>query len=394
MNDTAPEPRLGWVSSPDGRGTLDIIWSCLVTVFLCVWSVLCLNLPAKDDTYWQHVWRKFRWALVSVFGPEFLLVFAIGQWCSARRSVKAFRGINIDHHRWSMAHAFFADMGGFVLQPRESSPFPINAKQVFYLVEKGYVHLPDNSKAQIEDRSTTDGFARAITLGQTGWFLLQCLGRAIQRLPTTTLELATVAFVFCSIATYYFWYEKPQDVSTPIVLNLEAYSTADILRRAGLAAAVPYKQTPLDFVDDLRPSWSLTVMPHLGFRPGPKERPFQRLPNDRLPALPLQMQIALCLLTLVYASAHLIGWNFSFASYEEQILWRISCVIHVTTTAAFWIVDQAERRTKKYWIAPPGWRRSSVLIPQRILVMASGKSTSFSSTLFLSGGRIPPGLHG
>jgi hypothetical protein len=95
-------------------------------------------------------------------------------------------------------------------------------------------------------------------------------------------------------------------------------------------------------------------MPHLEFRSGPKECPFQRLPNDRLPTQPLQMQTVLCFSTLVYASTHLIGWNFSFASYTEQILWRVSCVIHVATTVAFWIFDEVERWSKKYWIAPAG----------------------------------------
>ena len=35
-----------------------------------------------------------------------------------------------------MSHAFFADMGVFVLSANEDARFPINAKQLHYLVTK------------------------------------------------------------------------------------------------------------------------------------------------------------------------------------------------------------------------------------------------------------------
>ena len=39
--------RQGWTSSPNGRGTVDIIWQCSSTIFLCCWTVLCLNVPSS-----------------------------------------------------------------------------------------------------------------------------------------------------------------------------------------------------------------------------------------------------------------------------------------------------------------------------------------------------------
>ena len=39
----------GWASQPNNRGTLDILWSCLFTVFLCTWVMLFLNLPRLQE---------------------------------------------------------------------------------------------------------------------------------------------------------------------------------------------------------------------------------------------------------------------------------------------------------------------------------------------------------
>ena len=41
-------PLQGWTSSPNGRGTIDIIEACFITIGLCAWTMLCLNVPPLD----------------------------------------------------------------------------------------------------------------------------------------------------------------------------------------------------------------------------------------------------------------------------------------------------------------------------------------------------------
>jgi hypothetical protein len=206
--------------------------------------------------------------LLAIIGPEFVLSFAIGQWASARRSKKEF-----DKPEWTMRHAFFADMGGFVLQPRESAPFSINAKQLHWLVTNGYMPIPAIQDSDISDKSKADGFAKIVTIFQVSWFLLQILGRAVQKLAITTLELSAIAIVVCTLATFFCWLKKPLDVAVPIIINISA-SSSEILLRAGDSAAKPYLQTPLDFVDNQGPSWSTDVMLKINIRTGPPLGPW------------------------------------------------------------------------------------------------------------------------
>lgn len=51
-------------------------------------------------------------------------------------------------------------MGGFLLEGPGSEPFPIDAEQLFQLVEAGYVPFPDLEVEDIKDKSKSDSMAR------------------------------------------------------------------------------------------------------------------------------------------------------------------------------------------------------------------------------------------
>jgi hypothetical protein len=78
----------GWVSQTNGRGTLDIIWTCILTISLCCWTSVYVNVPAITDTRWDRFRDKFNLFGVGMLGPEILFMLAIGQLESTRRSVK------------------------------------------------------------------------------------------------------------------------------------------------------------------------------------------------------------------------------------------------------------------------------------------------------------------
>ena len=353
---------IGWVPGPDGRGTIDIIWGCLLTIFLCTWTAVCLNLPHPNDSKQQILLRRMKWMAWGILGPELLLSVAIGQFASARRSVRRFR--RLGYSQWTLRHAFFADMGGIFLQPKDSTPFLVNSRQLAYLIERGYTDFPEISAADIWDKSKADTMTRVLALAQTAWLIVQLCGRASQGLPITSLELSTAAIVFCTFGTFLCWLQKPSDVQRGITISIPV-TTTQILIDAGTAAAEPYKHTPLDFVAKQHFTCGYDVMRFFNMRCDDSERPLRRFPNDRFPDIRTFEKLALFSWTLSYAAVHLVGWNFEFPTQSELLLWRISSLIVTFTTLLWWTLETIAARQRfgrwdKYLI----WfkfRRKSIL---------------------------------
>ena len=64
---------------------------------------------------------------MAIVGPEFFLGFAAGQRENAYNSVAAIKKLGLNE---SMQHAFFAEMGGFIVLFVESKAFPVNSKHI------------------------------------------------------------------------------------------------------------------------------------------------------------------------------------------------------------------------------------------------------------------------
>ena len=332
---------VGWVNGPNGRGTMDIIWGSLLTIFLCTWTAICLNVPHPKDTSLNIFLRRTKWMFWGIIGPEIVLSVAIGQYASARRSVKRFKKLGCP--QWTIRHAFFADMGGILLEPRNSTPFLVNSRQLAYLVQQGYTQCPSISETEIWDKSKADTMTRVLTLAQSTWLAIQLCCRAAQHLPTTTLELSAGAVVLCTFGTFVCWLQKPSDVQAGISLPLES-TTEQILLNAGDEAKAPYVHTPLDFVAKQYFTCSYDVMGFFNMRCDSRERPLRKFANDRFPDISTFEKFALFCMTLAYAAFHLIGWNFWFPTKVEQTLWRISSLLVTATTFFWWVFETIAAR--------------------------------------------------
>ena len=349
--DTSPnlinDPPLlqGWTPSPNGRGSIDILWACGFTLFLCSWSVLCLNVPATCDGWWRIIRRKCYWTFLGILGPEFVVQSALGQWTSACHSVWQFKLLG--HPEWTMTHAFFADMGGFILHTKDWIPFPLDARQVHYLVAEGYIPYSSVaiSKQEIVDKNKNDAIVRIITIGQTLWFVLNVITRGSQHLAITTLELTTIASVICTLSTYFCWAHKPSDIQTGIVLATDV-TIAEILNKAGDRAREPYSLTPLDFVGRRDWSWTIywsywiNILKKIHMTGPPKPRPLDRMPNDNFPAMSPTSMFCLFLLQTAYAGVQIVAWNFDFPTNTERLMWRISTLIIIGAVMICWIADR------------------------------------------------------
>ena len=216
---------VGYVPDPNGRGTPTLILSCLLTLVLCVWSALHLNVPQKGEKVLTALLLYVRWITTGVFAPELVAFTAWRQWCSARLLSKKIaclvsesqteKGYNHSwkvaassvqrQHKWTLTHSFYASTGGFAFEiddadssndflPKDCSRrLTLTARGAAILADRG--PLPDIPEADILDKSKTNSLAKSMVIVQALWMLLQVLGRLIAGLPVTLLEVNTVAHV-------------------------------------------------------------------------------------------------------------------------------------------------------------------------------------------------------
>ncbi|RYC58988.1 hypothetical protein CHU98_g7219 [Xylaria longipes] len=372
-----------YVSGPQVRSTLTILWSSLGTIILCTWTILHLSVPAPQGNISNRgwcaflygglgkIWRKLKWMLVALFMPEFLVGKSLGEFVSAWNS--SLNTTMKDHAqrsgiKWTMTHAYFANMGGYVLHEGDNNvprnpppncrccsnnpgisdvlnaserwsiklgvtkerildndlsfrlPIAINAAQLCRLMDGDLIiDLPRLSKEDIEDKSKGDVLVKLWTLLQIVWLIVELIVRKVSGLSSSQLEITALSFSVCASITYLLLLPKPKDVMIPerILTN-----------------------RPLNN-EDKRAILSLQEFPYFGnalFLAG-KSKPQETVPNDvyntqlvlwRYKSLRIwEMAVedmGFMLGAIVFGAVHVLAWNFEFPSPVEQTLWRVTSV--------------------------------------------------------------------
>lgn len=135
-NCTFPGDEAGIVATPDMRGTIDIVWSCLAVVLLCTWVVLHENVPAEGNTHSDR--RRDRLFLEAYLIAQKTCSFAWVLFAPELFTVKAMMGSYFARHvrdimketvkesevDWTTRHAFLANMGGFAIEFGEDARVP------------------------------------------------------------------------------------------------------------------------------------------------------------------------------------------------------------------------------------------------------------------------------
>ena len=73
-----------WAAAPVTRGTFGLLVSCVLTLVLCLWTSLHLNVPKQNETSMARAGRKLMWTLLALFAPELVVYAAWTQWVSAK----------------------------------------------------------------------------------------------------------------------------------------------------------------------------------------------------------------------------------------------------------------------------------------------------------------------
>ncbi|KFX92859.1 hypothetical protein V497_08823 [Pseudogymnoascus sp. VKM F-4516 (FW-969)] len=309
MSDTL----VGWTSSPNSRGTLDIIWSCVFVVFLSTWTTLHINVPpVKKSPLWR-LKSKALLMCVGLLAPELVATIAFTELRTALTVQSHMK--ELGYKDWSLAQSFFVAMGGYMLR-FNGDHIPISGENFIKWQRSGairvlgstetmeairigsqstVVELPWVSKEDITARGKADVLLKGIACAQIGWLLVQYIARRAQSLATSSLEALTVAYVICALFSYAAWWKKPYDLESP----------------TSTAVSREHEVTPL--LKDIPLSIPMLDDPNLP------------LLHDILWTYVLPCTAAV----LSFSVLHFLAWDDYFGSRTEEWFWKASSILFV-----------------------------------------------------------------
>lgn len=340
-----PPSGVNFVYSPDFRGTLDILWSSLFTIFTCTWTLQHPNVPEqrhgyrhdcngisqisrwKENVAWRlgHFLRAANAFILTILAPEIIIGVAYNVRLQAREDHPIFlRLADQDRVRWSLTHTYYANMGGFVIMKEEGGEHVseynlhhLSGRDLIKLREMNrVVRLPDITEEELIDRAKDDPFMRTISVAQILWSIIQIFIRAARKLTICPLELAVLAFAACAVIIYGLYWDKPKSIgaSTTISLQHQDYHTW---------AAYELGQDGDDTIINL-------VLP-VGKSPfgAPIHVADGRASSDSK-KFAIPTAAAMLAAMVLFGAIHIGAWNFAFPSTFELYMWRCASIYSVT----------------------------------------------------------------
>ena len=185
---------------------------------------------------------------------------------------------------------------------------PLTYKDVISMLQNKTLSLP--TQQELQNQSKSDGFAKTLVLLQTLWFVTQCIARRVENLPTTELEIVTLAYTAIYVGIFIAWWDKPRNVDCPIRVFQGPVGTDD----AGEITWAQYMSNVIaggqDFAVDLHRSKKVPMF-------------YSGKPKDN----ELLITDLITLATgVVFGAIHCVAWSFPFLSHTEAFLWRLSSV--------------------------------------------------------------------
>ncbi|KAF8223883.1 hypothetical protein L208DRAFT_1314768 [Tricholoma matsutake] len=257
-----------FVPEPTTRGTVGILWSCILTLAICFWG--SLHPDVDNSTLRGRTWELIRAALA----PEFYTSSAVYRYIEAKADLPVLQAV---FPRWTLTHSFYINMGGFRLDEGNANPIPVAGSEHLINCANTWEIEGIPSEEFIMDKSKASPYAKSIAFLQVLWFVLQTITRIAQRLPLSILELSIVPYALMTLIAMVCHISMPADVQIPTLI------------RSGSLRTVPGAHNP-------------------------PARPKMRLP----------LYLAFC---IFFSGWHCLGWNFYFPTTVECWVWRTSAVL-------------------------------------------------------------------
>ncbi|KAF3001605.1 hypothetical protein E8E14_006062 [Neopestalotiopsis sp. 37M] len=323
----------------------------------------------ESEAGWRKIWcipvfpekpllrkwgRKLFFMALIAIAPEVVVALAARQHLEARNDLRDVKLCSENMRKYTMAHAMFAQMGGFVvhyhddpttqeaetdhaqtpvvkeaidtrsealrkaMQNGDGKPSraqSLSLSQVEFQAKLEEYGIAFNLEEEdIKDRSKADPFTKAFALVQAGWLVLQSCARKSAGLQITELELMTMAFTVCALVTYILWWHKPFDAERSAIVSLPAS------RCEAIYEVLRLPDTPISFARfrrrqhkvDLDSDSFLSMVVDVGEERG-------RMTPEFISS------VALYVFGAIFSAIHFAAWNWDFPLPIVQTLWRSFC---------------------------------------------------------------------
>jgi hypothetical protein len=305
----------------------------------------------RGDLKWslKDFRKSLKWMLITILAPEVVIgKSAEDLWNGRVQHLDLKQLAEVDGVPWTFTHTLLAKMGGFVVRveleeneqeafkPTETTskspdnaratvlpntktskvlpnPFHITASGVKFLREANHLSkLPRITEDEINDKSKSNKFVKAIAITQIVWMIVQVLVRTGKRVAVTQLEISVVAFSVSAIIIYILNWWKPKDVKTPYTLI--SFSEA----------------IPDDIVNALSDKYNgeFPLSQELGLI-GSERGVGGPIPNDFEEPQKGGYIIYIASFSFgcfVFCGIHIGAWNLHFPTAPEAILWRAASI--------------------------------------------------------------------
>ena len=235
-------------------------------------------------------------------------------------------------------------MGGLKLQ-MSTAPDALEAilstPDIIKFIDKGWIKCEELSIAAVEDKSKANAFNKAVASIQIFWFFSQFLGRLISIIPISPLECFTLAYVTCALFMYGFWWHKPFDAQTPLLIYPDpSLSAEQMLELKDSLYQCSTNRSKQGSWDDMQ-----------NFISG--ERATEGRKYRKVWIRPSLMQklktSGFAISTVLFGSCHLFAWNYPFPTTCETYIWRSASISCVCIPLIFLLVLLLEDSGGKPW---------------------------------------------
>jgi len=331
-----------FVPNPSGRGTLGLLWECLFTYFLCLWTVVHTNTNPTDSRLAKSN-SKIIWCCLIFLLPEWGISIVMGEYIDARatrnhannviqgnKDIEAIPlaslspGDDTGHEahklvesiapaisskenghvsscpvsrkfvgqgsRWKLVHGYLVGMGVLQFKLNDATTQVPTLEQIEKFAKCGMLPTADFLNKKVVALQKSDRLAKGVVCLQVLWLVIQAVARKAEQLPVTLLELNTIAQVWITLFIYGLWWFKPQGIVEVIEIDFSYCKKCQ--ERLCKTVEITGQPTTSSVVE----SFAL---------------------------------VAVLVVSAVFITIDALGWTAYFPTHAEMIIWRLSICLLV-----------------------------------------------------------------